>query len=296
MNPPVQVTTGKSFVDLRLLPDRLLDTSSSFAIMTQGSIFRGKKGERRMIVAGANGRRTSDGRRELKKAVTRRELILAGRELFSRKGLYESRIEDLTRHAGIAKGTLYQYFSDKDELIQEVVAMGFAELDGKMQRRTRGSESLGDLAERVAAVHLEFFLANPDLMRVFHQVRGLLKFNHRRWRPLQSTLSQHVQRIADLVGQTPLPAKLSQARRWELAIQIFGAVSGIVSVNATIDPRVSLRLRPRAVSQGLAAMVLASTGSSRALPHRPSRRSTTASRSSTSARRRLPDIRRPRRR
>ena len=44
------------------------------------------------------------GRREHRKRVTRRELLVAGRKLFGDEGLYESRIEDLTRHAGIAKG------------------------------------------------------------------------------------------------------------------------------------------------------------------------------------------------
>ncbi|HUK63923.1 MAG TPA: helix-turn-helix domain-containing protein, partial [Dongiaceae bacterium] len=47
------------------------------------------------------------GRREHRKHATRRELLIAGRRLFAERGLYDSRIEDLSRQAGIAKGTLY---------------------------------------------------------------------------------------------------------------------------------------------------------------------------------------------
>jgi AcrR family transcriptional regulator len=214
------------------------------------------------------------GKRERRKAWTRQELLFAGRKLFSKKGLYESRIEDLTRQAGIAKGTLYQYFRDKDELIREVVASGFAELDSYIERHARGAESLADLVERISAAHFEFFDSNPDLMRVFHQVRGLLKFDHRRWKPLRSTLREHLQRIADLIGTVPSRVRLSRTRRWELAILIFGAASGIASVKASVQPKARPTARPGALPGSLAAMVLTNAAAAGSRTPRPTLRAT----------------------
>ena len=57
------------------------------------------------------------GVRARKRISTRRELVLAGRRLFSQEGIYESRIEDITKHAGIAKGTLYLHFRSKEDLV-----------------------------------------------------------------------------------------------------------------------------------------------------------------------------------
>jgi AcrR family transcriptional regulator len=184
------------------------------------------------------------GRREQRKATTRAELLAAGRKLFSEKGLYEARVEDLTATAGIAKGTLYQYFVDKDELVVAVVTQGFRDLDACVARHVEGSRGLVERAGRIAEAHAEFFADNPDLMRVFHQVRGLLKFNARRWSRLQRLLVRHIDYLADQLGRPPTVGSLSAARRSELALALFGTVSGMASVRAALDASPAAGLRP----------------------------------------------------
>jgi TetR/AcrR family fatty acid metabolism transcriptional regulator len=52
----------------------------------------------------------------------RREQILeAATEVFVRKGVHEASIRDIAREAGIADGTVYLYFKNKDDLLREVL-------------------------------------------------------------------------------------------------------------------------------------------------------------------------------
>ena len=51
----------------------------------------------------------------------RRELLAAGRELFSRHGLEKTTIADLTDEVGIAPSTFYQFFDSKADLYVEVL-------------------------------------------------------------------------------------------------------------------------------------------------------------------------------
>ena len=52
----------------------------------------------------------------------RREAILsAALAEFSARGFAATRLEDVARRAGIAKGTIYLYFRDKERLFQELV-------------------------------------------------------------------------------------------------------------------------------------------------------------------------------
>lgn len=176
------------------------------------------------------------GKREQRKAMTRSELLLAGRRLFSERGLYESRVEDLTRTAGIAKGTLYQYYRNKEELVEAVVAAGLEALERHLGDRIREPRTLHDLLGQVIDAYLEFATENPDLMRIFDQARGLLKFNHGRWSELRKTLAVHVDRLADLLGGAAPAARLERECRRDLAIVLSGAVSGIDSLEASIDP------------------------------------------------------------
>lgn len=177
----------------------------------------------------------SRGRREHRKHRTRRELLAAGRRLFAEQGLYDSRIEDLARQAGIAKGTLYGYFANKEELIEAVVTSGFGELLAHVHRAAQGATSREEVIARVTEAHLAFFAENPDLMRVFHQVRGLLKFNRPESSALRAVLDGYLAgltRVLESHRPGP-PARASDAR--SLAIVLFGAVSGVTSVRASLD-------------------------------------------------------------
>ena len=56
------------------------------------------------------------------KAAARRATILdAALEEFSARGFAAARLDDVARRAGVAKGTIYLYFADKEALFQELV-------------------------------------------------------------------------------------------------------------------------------------------------------------------------------
>jgi AcrR family transcriptional regulator len=194
------------------------------------------------------------GRRETRKAETRRELIRAGRKLFGDKGLYESRIEDLSATAGIAKGTLYTYFSDKDDLVRAVAAAGFAELTGHVTRQVRDARGESEILRRVIRAHLRFFAANPDLTRIFHQLRGMLKFDRAQWRPLRVTLADYLESLARVLAKAPRVAGMRPTDRTELASVIFGAISGVASVRAATGFPVSTTRGATVLVESLVAM------------------------------------------
>jgi AcrR family transcriptional regulator len=56
------------------------------------------------------------------KSVARREAILAAAlEEFAARGFEGARLDDVARRAGVAKGTIYLYFRDKETLFQELI-------------------------------------------------------------------------------------------------------------------------------------------------------------------------------
>lgn len=172
-------------------------------------------------------------RRQQKKSSTRREIVLAGRRLFSREGIYESRIEDITRDAGIAKGTLYLYYRSKEELLTAVVQHGFDEMKDRVRRRLEGKASLREVSEEIFRAHVLFFADNPDLLRILHQVRGLLKFARTRWPSLRICLGLYVEFLATCLARGEMRA-WSPARRRELASFLFGCASGVSSLRVSI--------------------------------------------------------------
>jgi len=168
-------------------------------------------------------------RRERRKQITRAELIRAGRKLFSERGLYEVRIEDLAEQADVAKGTVYLYFQGKADLIHAVIAEGFAFLGERVRSETDDAPSPASYVERALDAHVTFFGEHPDLMRIFHQARGILTFGRAEWRLLRAPIERHLSSLAGGLARSR-GAKRVSARDRDLAIAVFGCVSGVSSI------------------------------------------------------------------
>ena len=205
------------------------------------------------------------GRREHRKRVTRRELIVAGRRLFSEQGVYDVRIEDLARYAGIAKGTVYGYYANKEEVIEAVMRSGLDELLACVRNRTDRARTSANCIRRAARAHLEFFAGNPDMLRVFHQVRGLLEVQQPRWRGLRRAIAEY---LLSLDGVLSLAAGVN-ARTEGRALLLFGSTSGIASIRAALGARGIAPREQEAIARGVESLVLTAHGAPR--PLRPRR-------------------------
>src|SRR5580704_12374428 len=61
------------------------------------------------------------GRRELQKHARERRILSAARRLFDRNGYAKTSMEDVADRAGLAVGTLYNYFNSKDDLLLAIM-------------------------------------------------------------------------------------------------------------------------------------------------------------------------------
>jgi AcrR family transcriptional regulator len=50
-----------------------------------------------------------------------RQILTAALEVFGERGLAAARLDDIAKHAGLSKGTIYLYFPNKEELFREMV-------------------------------------------------------------------------------------------------------------------------------------------------------------------------------
>jgi len=65
---------------------------------------------------------TAESPDRARKSAARREAILdAALEVFSSRGFAAARLDDIAARAGVAKGTIYLHFKDKEALFQEIV-------------------------------------------------------------------------------------------------------------------------------------------------------------------------------
>jgi AcrR family transcriptional regulator len=86
------------------------------------------------------------------KVATRRRILEAARRLFARDGFDGAATRDLAREAGIAAGTLFNYFPTKEAVAMSLAADALGEARDAYDKKRRGDESLAeDLFALIAA-------------------------------------------------------------------------------------------------------------------------------------------------
>ena len=101
----------------------------------------------------------------------RREEILAhAQRLFAAHGVQTVSTRHIAEAVGISQPTLYAYFPTRSDLLEEVSARAFAQLEAQATAVEGGP---GDPIERAINAYLAFGLDNPDAYRIAFMLEGL---------------------------------------------------------------------------------------------------------------------------
>lgn len=94
-------------------------------------------------------------------------------QLFFAYGIRNVSMDDIAKHIGMSKKTIYQYFADKDELVYEFMRVGMNEQITDMQKIAESSENI------IEELHKTMLKTKE----VFTQMNPLMLFELRKYHP-----------------------------------------------------------------------------------------------------------------
>ncbi|HOD14886.1 MAG: TetR/AcrR family transcriptional regulator [Spirochaetes bacterium] len=132
------------------------------------------------------------------KADERKRLILEhAKRLFSRKGYYNTQISDIVDEAKIARGTVYQYFKNKDDIFITLIRDFYNDWEKKvsfeMNRINLGQISPQEYFYFRVKNTLEFLADDPDLCNI------VLRMGIGLSGELESTIKRFEKKIHNLI-------------------------------------------------------------------------------------------------
>lgn len=86
-------------------------------------------------------------RRERAREHTRRDILVAAAEVFSRRGYAAATLAELAEAAGFAAPSLYRYFESKEEIFRSLVDLFVREMDATFEETVDRALPLGDRLE-----------------------------------------------------------------------------------------------------------------------------------------------------
>jgi AcrR family transcriptional regulator len=104
---------------------------------------------------------------EFENMEVKERILIKAEELFMQYGIRSVSMDDIANNLGMSKKTLYQYFADKDELVDAVVEGHISEIQ---------SDCIGCRKDAKDAIH-EIFITMERIMEEFNNMNPMLLYD-----------------------------------------------------------------------------------------------------------------------
>jgi TetR/AcrR family fatty acid metabolism transcriptional regulator len=109
----------------------------------------------------------SRSKRPAPKTIMRREAIIrAAIEVFSKKDFKTASISEIAEKAGVADGTIYQYFRNKEDLFFSIPVEKTIEFQSQVELHLEGISGALNKIRKFVWYFLYYFKTNPDYGRI----------------------------------------------------------------------------------------------------------------------------------
>ena len=106
-------------------------------------------------------------KREQKKALQRRRILDAAREVFFRDGFVNANLDEVAAIAEVAKGTLYRHFDSKADLYVAVLSHNGQVFEERMREAADGASAAADQIRQVGRFYYDHWMRNREYFQIF---------------------------------------------------------------------------------------------------------------------------------
>ncbi len=124
--------------------------------------------------------------------------------VISRKGMAAATMQEIAAEAGVAKGTIYLYFRDREELVEKTFETAIGELHKRLDAALDREGTFEERLRGLMTAQFTFFNENREFFRLYHSLRmpeGSATQQRRQKRTCQPQFRARVDRLAVVLKQ-----------------------------------------------------------------------------------------------
>jgi len=159
---------------------------------------------------------------------TRKKLKKAALDVFSEKSVDAATVEEITEKADVGKGTLYQHFNDKEEIVVTLVDEAVEHLIERIRSYESPPETLEDMLEHLLNAHYEFSVDAKEEFMLLFQGKLLLRLESDTLDELEEPYLHYLEEIENQLAAYISP-RIDPIKIRRLACAVAGFVFGFFS-------------------------------------------------------------------
>ncbi len=99
-------------------------------------------------------------------------ILKAAGKVFPKKGFHKTLMDDVAREAKIGKGTIYRYFSHKEDLFFSILENAMDELYSRLMAVRKKQDPPENKVEKMIEALADFVIENRTLMNLVHEIES----------------------------------------------------------------------------------------------------------------------------
>ncbi len=115
------------------------------------------------------------GKREQTKAANRQAILGAALQVFGELGYGAATVRDIVRGTGLATGTFYNYFPDKESVLRALMEDVATEARARVRAARRASSDLPTFVESGYRAYFEFLASDPLMFELLRRNAGTIR-------------------------------------------------------------------------------------------------------------------------
>jgi len=173
-------------------------------------------------------KKTVKNRSQKRAKRTRKKLKKAALDVFSEKSIDAATVEEITEKADVGKGTLYQHFEDKEEIVVTLVDEAVEHLIERIREYDSAPETLEDMLEHLLNAHYEFSVGAKEEFMLLFQGKLLLRLESDTLDELEDPYLRYLEKIENQLAAYISP-RIDPIKIRRLACAVAGFVFGFFS-------------------------------------------------------------------
>ena len=163
------------------------------------------------------------------------QILDAAAQLFANHRYHEVRMEDIAAHAGVAKGTIYRYFNDKEDLYLALTIYGMQRLFEESQDKIAGAADPEAKLSAFITHVVRFYEKYPYFLELIQRVET--SGSAASADALQTMRNHFFHLVTDLMLQlNSLDPTASHHPEWS-ALALMGIIRGLLRFTAQPWPK-----------------------------------------------------------
>lgn len=179
----------------------------------------------------------------------KKHIIKSAVKVLARKGLAATKMADIAGEAEVSYGLVYHYFSNKEQILSELLDEALERGSGNMQKALEASGTSWDRLEMFVTGALQSFREHPEFLVVLYQALQDKEIHSKLWERAQSKRGLMMEASRRLITEGQATGQIVQDDPDQLVVVLLSIFQGMACAAIVrggeipvIDARIVMRL------------------------------------------------------